>query len=311
MSIVRKRVDDARSKWETVMKSANELVLERPVNVVQESAAAPIKAILFVVHDDDGLDDRFQAALSLARACSAHLQLLHVIPVQAYTAVDTYGGAFVSGEIVEALEEEADKIRKRLEEHLRKEDVSWNYEVATSVFLAEMIQNSALADLVVMGREPHWHEFSNTGPGLIGALICNTHTPLCVPGDGRKTFDPFGKALIAWNGSIEAANAVRASVGLLKMASEVHVIRYTEDRAISLEDDQLLEYLSRHGVHAEIECHLAKDGIAEDLIGRATSAKSEYIVMGGYSHSRAGEFLFGGVTRELLRACSVSLLMAH
>jgi nucleotide-binding universal stress UspA family protein len=33
--------------------------------------------------------------------------------------------------------------------------------------------------------------------------------------------------------------------------------------------------------------------------------------MGGYSHSRAGEFLFGGVTRDLLRACPISLVMAH
>lgn len=293
------------------MKSANDLVLERPLNIVQESAADPIKAILFAVHDDDGLDDRFQAALSLARACSAHLQLVHVIPVQAYTAVDTYGGAFVSGEIVEALEEEADKIRKRLEERLRKEDVSWNYEVTTSVFLPEMIQKSALADLVMMGREPHWHEFSSTGPGLLGALICSTHTPLCIPGDGHKTFDPFGKALIAWNGSIEAANAVRASIGLLKMASEVHVIRYTEDKHISLKDEQLLQYLSRHGVHAEIECRLPKDGIAEDLIGQATAARADFMVMGGYSHTRAGEFLFGGVTRDLLRACPISLVIAH
>ena len=295
------------------MQSAKQLVMERTPTLsgTQESAAAPIKSILFAVHDDDGLENRLQAALSLARACSAHLQLLHVVPVQAYTAVDTYGAAFVSGEIVEALEEEADKIRTRLEEHLRKEDVSWNYEVTTSAFLAEMIQNSALADLVVMGREPRWHEFSNTGPGLLGALICSTRTPLCIPGDKRKSFDPFGKALIAWNGSIEAANAVRSSIGLLKMASDVHVVRFTEDKELSLQDEQLLEYLSRHGVHAQIETHLAKSGIAEDLINGASTWKAEYMVMGGYSHSRAGEFLFGGLTRDLLRACPISLVMAH
>jgi nucleotide-binding universal stress UspA family protein len=38
---------------------------------------------------------------------------------------------------------------------------------------------------------------------------------------------------------------------------------------------------------------------------------AEYVVMGGYSHSRAGEFLFGGVTRQLLHDCSVTLVMAH
>jgi nucleotide-binding universal stress UspA family protein len=34
-------------------------------------------------------------------------------------------------------------------------------------------------------------------------------------------------------------------------------------------------------------------------------------VLGGYSRSRAGEFLFGGVTRDLLHACPVSLVTTH
>jgi nucleotide-binding universal stress UspA family protein len=34
------------------------------------------------------------------------------------------------------------------------------------------------------------------------------------------------------------------------------------------------------------------------------------IVMGGYSHSRAGELLFGGVTRSLLKNCPVALVMS-
>lgn len=294
--------------------SADNLVMEpRPAPAMRpsEPADGAVKSILFAVHDDAGLDDRFQAALSLARACSAHLQLLHVIPVQAYTATDVYGGVFMSGEIVQALEAEATKIRQRLEQHLMLEDVSWNYEVTTSVLLAEMLQHSALADLMVMGRQPHWHEFSYTGPGLLGALICSARTPVCIPGDGRKTFDPFGKAVIAWNGSVEAANAVRSAIGLLKMASDVKVVRYTEDKDLSLSDERLLEYLSRHGVHAELDTHLPKAGVAEDLATYASGAKAEYLVMGGYSHSRAGEFLFGGVTRALLQACDLSLVMAH
>ena len=65
---------------------------------------------------------------------------------------------------------------------------------------------------------------------MLGEIICTARTPICIPGDGTKTFDPFGKALIAWNGSIEAANAVRAAIGLLKMASDVRVVRYTSDK---------------------------------------------------------------------------------
>ena len=117
--------------------------------------------------------------------------------------------------------------------------------------------------------------------------------------------------MIAWNGSVEAANAVRSAIDLLKMASDVKVVRYTEDKDLSLSDERLLEYLSRHGIHAELDTHLPKAGVAEDLVDYASQARAEYVVMGGYSHSRAGEFLFGGVTRALLQACDLSLVMAH
>ena len=116
---------------------------------------------------------------------------------------------------------------------------------------------------------------------------------------------------IAWNGSIEAANAARAAIGLLKMASDVRVIRFTEDEDLSLSDARLLGYLSRHGVHAEIETHSPKSRVVDDLLDYASNVSVEYLVMGRYSHSRAGEFLFGGVTRALLGACDVSLVMAH
>jgi nucleotide-binding universal stress UspA family protein len=295
------------------MQSANEVIVDqRPaLSTVQEAAAAPIKSILFVVHEDPGLEARLQAALSLARACSAHLQLLQVIPLEAYTVVDAYGGNFVSGEIVEALEEQSAKVRSRLEEHLKKEDVSWSYEVTSSATLPELIRNAAFADLVFIGRKPNWFEFSRTGPGLVGALVCGTRAPLCIPGDERKTFDPFGSAVIAWNGSIEGANAVRSAIGLLRMAASVRVVRYVEDKNMAFPDTALLKYLSRHGVHAEIESHLPKTQIAGDLIDFASRAGAEFIVMGGYSHSRAGEFLFGGVTSELLRGCPISLVIAH
>ncbi len=294
------------------MAHADQLVMEAkaaPITIVHESGT--IKSVLFSVHEDDGLDSRLQSALSLARACSAHLQLLQVVPVEAYTVTDVYGGAFVSGEIVEALQDEADKVRLRIEEHLRKEDVSWTFKSVTSAVVPELLQGAALSDIVFIGRQPHFHEFSRTGLSLLGELVCSARTPICIPGDGASTFDPFGTAVIAWNGSIEAANAVRASIGLLKMASEVHVVRFTENKGTLLSDTELLEYLSRHDVHAQLQTHMPGTDAASELLEYAANVSAEYVVMGGYSHSRAGEFLFGGVTRELLQECPVSLVMAH
>lgn len=294
------------------MEQANQLVMEpraTPARSVEQPGA--IRSILFHVHDDEGLESRLQSALSMARACSAHLKLLQVVPVEAYTVTDVYGGAFVSGEIVEALQQEADKLRLRIEEHLRKEDVSWNFECVTSAIVPELLQNAAFSDLIFIGRQPHFHEFSRTGLSLLGELVCSARTPICIPGEGARTFDPFGRAVIAWNGSIEAANTVRETIALLKMAADVRVVRFTENKGTLLGDTDLLEYLSRHDVHAQLETHLAGTDAATGLVDFGRKVGAEYLVMGGYSHSRAGEFLFGGVTRELLGACDMSLVMAH
>lgn len=95
------------------------------------------------------------------------------------------------------------------------------------------------------------------------------------------------------------------------MAAQVRIVRCTEHKDLTLSDLQLLEYLSRHDVHAEMEAPRHCEEVASNLLNHAARIGAEYIVVGGYSHSRAGEFLFGGVTRELLRSCPMSLVMAH
>lgn len=291
------------------MKSRDQLAIQHRELAADGPVGQAIKSILFVVHEDDALEARLQAALSLARACSAHLQLLHVVPIEAYTVVDLHGGTFVSGEIVEALQDEAASIRRRLEDRLGSEDVSWSYDVTTSVITSALLRNAAFADLMVIGRQPH--DFGRPGPGLLGALVCTARTPLCIPGDDMPEFDPLGTALIAWNGSVEAANAVRSSIGLLKLASDVLVVRCEEETDASFPDTRLLEYLSRHGVHSRLDVRTLRQDLADDLIEYAGVYCANYIVMGGYSHSRMGEFLFGGVTRALLQECPISLVMAH
>lgn len=284
--------------------------------VNRDAAAAAresnIKSVLFHVHENDRLEQRLQVALSIARACSAHLQLLNVVPVEAFTIVDTYGGTFISADIVEALEEQAEKLQARLEERLSSEDVSWDYRRVTASLPAELFANAALSDLVVIGREPANDDFTRTVAGITSSFLCGSRTPLFIPGNSDTVpADVTGTALIAWNGSFEAANAVRACIGLLQLASDVRVIRYTEAKEGAFPSTRLLEYLSRHGIHAELDERAPRGDVASSVQTYAIACGASYILMGGYSHSRAGEFLLGGVTRDLLCECPVSLVMAH
>ena len=294
-----------------------QVMMERPSAATNQPVQSTLKSILLHVQDDGSLDDRLEVALSLARTAGAHLSCLHVTPMQAYVAFDSFGGVFVMKDVMEALDEQETKLRERVEKDLAAEDVSWDYEQVTGDVVSQIIGRGALADLIVFGREPHRYDFAGPAMGLIGDLLQRSRIPLLIPGDDKSPVDFTGTALIAWDGSYEAANAVRSSLSLLKLAKDVAVIHVAEDKQQEFPGTKLLEYLSRQGVHADMVVQDPPAGdrdpavIAASLVAYARGIGAAYIVMGGYSHSRIKEIVFGGVTRSLLKECAIPLVIAH
>lgn len=304
------------------MRAEQQLVMDRQDErtAAVRSAAPGIKTILLHILDDEFRDQRIENGLALARACSAHLSCLHVTPVEAYVASDAFGGVFVMNDIMRKLDERDYSLRRKVEERLAGEDVSWDYEQVTGNVAAILIARAALADLLVTAREPRRADFVGPTVGFLGDLLHRSRTPLFIPAPDGSGLDPAGIAVIAWNGSIEGANAVRASLGLLKLAAEVRVLQIPEKRqddATRFPATNVLEYLSRHDIHAELITEQAPSGepsaevVADMLVAEARGAGAAYIVMGGYSHSRIGEYVFGGVTRTLLKECPLPLVIAH
>jgi nucleotide-binding universal stress UspA family protein len=126
-----------------------------------------------------------------------------------------------------------------------------------------------------------------------------------------RSVDCFGPAMIAWNGSPEAANALRLSLPLLRNASAIHIVRVTEGKD-GFPPTDASRYLSRHGLASELHRWTAEArSIADALRDAAATLGAAYIVMGAYGHSRFREAVLGGVTRDLLGNCQVPLLLAH
>lgn len=303
------------------MRSDQQMVMERqPVRTVERSAAAStVKSIFLQIVDDERCDQRIDTALALARAHSAHLSCLHVTPIEAYVAFDTFGGIFVMNDVMEKLEAHDRELREKIEARLATEDVSWDYEQVTGNVASTMISRLGLADLLVVARQPAHKDFVGPTIGFLGDLLARSRTPLFIPGSSVDTFDPTGRAVIAWNGSMEAANAVRSSLGLLRLAKDVRVLQIQERAGdpLGFPGTRLLEYLSRQGIHAELmsavspTADLEYDSVSGMIISQALGAGAAFIVMGGYSHSRFAEYVLGGVTRTLLKDCPVALVIAH
>lgn len=294
--------------------ATDQVLNERPAAKVAQQAKTvqPIKSILLHVQSDDVVESRLETALALARAHSAHLSCLHITPIEAYVAFDSFGGVFVMNDVIKAIDEEQARLRSRLEARLKDEDVTWDYAEVTGQVATRIVRQAALSDLVISGRQPHKGDFAGPAIGLLGDLIFRSRTPLFIPGDDAPVPDVNGPALIAWDGSYEAANTVRWSLGLLGHASAVRVIKVEEKKDEAFPSTRLLEYLSRHGIHAELTVKPAAGrDVAAALLAEAGAMNAAYMVMGGYNHSRIGQYIFGGVTRSLLASANVALVVAQ
>lgn len=124
---------------------------------------------------------------------------------------------------------------------------------------------------------------------------------------------PFGKkVLVAWKESREAARALRDAWPFLSAADEVHFLSVSPD-APSDFDDTLRENLEAHGCRT-IRMHADRNDeldIATQIQRHSGMVGADLIVMGLYGHSRMRELLLGGVSRDLLGALPLPLLVSH
>jgi nucleotide-binding universal stress UspA family protein len=127
---------------------------------------------------------------------------------------------------------------------------------------------------------------------------------------------PPRRAVIAWDGSREAARAAGDAVPLLQLAEDIVVLVVDPQQARSRFSDQpgadLTRYLTRHGIRARLKpVTSGSRGIAEVILGQAGEEGTDLLVMGGYGHSRFREMMLGGVTRHMLEHTTVPVLFAH
>jgi nucleotide-binding universal stress UspA family protein len=131
----------------------------------------------------------------------------------------------------------------------------------------------------------------------------------------RHLRDGFAHAVVAWNGSREAARGLAEALPYLHKACAASVVVVSEVK--SVEDEALVgpdavTHLRHHGIEARLHRAKAKDGeIGPALMREAHRLRADLLVMGGYGHSRVRERLLGGASRYLLEHADLPLVIAH
>jgi len=271
-----------------------------------------MKSILLHINDDSGLEARTQAALDLARAFGGHITCLQSVTYEIFAPGDFYGSAMAAA--MPVIRENAEALRKEVEADLSNEDVPWEYIFQFGMAESRLLEKSAINDVVVLGP----NDIGDEGPRpsrMVGDLLLHSRTPVLVVPKDQKRVDWSGPAFVAWNGSTEACVALRAALPLLAKASKVYLASVAEKKPRERHDlppVEGAEYLSRHGIQAElVEIPQGDESVAETLVDAASIRHCSYMVMGAYGHSRLAEFLVGGVTRNALTDPKLPILLAH
>ena len=122
------------------------------------------------------------------------------------------------------------------------------------------------------------------------------------------------RVMIAWDASRSAARAIADAMPFLARAKAVDVVIVASERPKSDEiaGADIGHHLARHGLKVEVKRIVATDtDVANTLLSHAADTAVDFVVMGGYGHSRLREFVLGGATRGILSSMTVPVLMSH
>lgn len=175
--------------------------------------------------------------------------------------------------------------------------------------ITHLVALARAADLLVLGRRGP----DDVEPGPLGVppgpILMEAGRPVLVVPRGLDRLRAE-RVVVAWKDGPEARRAVSAALPFLR-AAETVLIASAGEACCYEGAEAVAAHLVRHGARATT--HLARSAASdgEALMRFAADAEADLIVMGAYGHSRLREWMFGGVTRDILQRSPTCCLMSH
>jgi nucleotide-binding universal stress UspA family protein len=276
-----------------------------------------IKDILFHLSTGGAPDFATNYAASVAEAFGAHLAGVAFGYEPVLPATMMGGGLpvdFIEAQRA-ASEQAAARAKDKLEEVARISGISVESRLITTSFAGAADLFSQMArrfDLSIVGQA----DPETAGPQelLIEATLFQSGRPVLVVPYIQRTGMKLDRVLVCWDRSRSAARAIGDAMPFLELAKAVDVLVVATERLKSneLPGAEMAHHLARHGLKVDLK-RIVTGGtdVASSILSYAADVSADFIVMGGYGHSRLREFILGGVTRAILSAMIAPTLMSH
>jgi nucleotide-binding universal stress UspA family protein len=286
-----------------------------------------IKIILVPIGGNKGNLKALNRAFVIARHFGAHIKGLHVMErMSDAVSFEFHLPASLRGSVQASAEQSAlalaDEARAGFEEACRQADValsdkpiegdgasaSWHQEFGHVE--DTLVRHARLSDLVTVPKPVIPEDTGRRSPvgRAIEAMLCGTGRPVLIEPPMVST-EQCERVAIGWNESTEASRAIAMTLPWLTGLGAVTILSSNKRKAGTR---ALVEYLSWHGISSNVVYLDGKgDSVGQAMLNVCTEQEVGLLVVGGFSHSRARELLFGGVTRVLLTQSNIPTLMVH
>ncbi|PVE24326.1 universal stress protein [Microvirga sp. KLBC 81] len=272
-----------------------------------------------MVHLDGSPEDeiRLEHGQAIASAGRAHLIGIFTNLLPNFTAAIGIDGGAAAMQVLTELEDKArqdgDATAKRLTERLAGLQVPSElrrFDATRGTLSAGVAEQARCADLFIATR-PYGETETPVWSDLVEAVLFGSGRALLLVPPGQHRHGPIQTVLVAWNGSREAARALREGLDLIEQASRT-VVLVVDPPPDTMPWLEVEVHLARHGVVAEVTTAESQDRrVADVILDEARRLSADLVVMGGYGHTRLREQVFGGVTLDMLSAAESPLLVAH
>lgn len=279
----------------------------------------PYKTVLTNLDPSDRAQERLGFSLDLAKEFDAHLIGLYTTFMpEAREYFSIAGCAHYYGDWIDVRRGQRDAAEEAFRQALCGAGLGGEWVSFDDYAEQPMIRHSRRADLVIAGQTGPDDDSRPLRKCFLESVVLTSGRPVLVlPYAGALR--PAGQSVaIAWDGSREAARAVRDAMPFLKRAGRVTVLRIRTSgslrpAALSAQGKEIDIMLARHAVNVDFaEAVSDSDESAGDaLLAWVATSGCDLVVAGAYSHPQWKEQWLGGVTRALLESATVPVLFSH
>jgi len=182
-----------------------------------------------------------------------------------------------------------------------------------SVLSDVLAASGRAADLFITGPEATHGVGDGARHAWVGEVVMRIGRPVMIVPPGTAGLD-LASVVLAWKDTRETRRAAADALPLLQLAGRAMIVEIADHDDLEAAWARLADvaaWLARHGIKASVEATVSIGDDASRLDDVAQEPKAGLLVAGAYGHSPAREWVFGGVTRSLIRNPARCVLLSH